>query len=280
MARVRATLERDIRKWTRVRDDTEQALERKRLALDFRKYGELIMANLDKIEKGDTEAVLPDLHSGGRQKATIPLLPHLTPQANADDYFKKSRKASRRAARAQDKFDLATEKLKPLTEVLRELEHLEDARRLTEIEEKVLFAVPAVGKEKPPVDERAERLGIRPRRFTVTDGWTVLVGRSARENDALTHRYAAPGDLWFHARQAQGAHVVLMRGKGKAQPSKQAIEEAAAIAAHYSKARTSKNVPVSYTEKRYVKKVRKGPPGTAAMLREKVIFVDPKLPDA
>ena len=73
---------------------------------------------------------------------------------------------------------------------------------------------------------------------------------------------------------------MLRKGQGKAQPSKQVIQEAAAIAAHYSKARTSKHVPVSYTEKRYVKKVRKGPPGTAAMLREKVIFVDPKLPDA
>lgn len=72
---------------------------------------------------------------------------------------------------------------------------------------------------------------------------------------------------------------MLRRGKGKAQPAKQALAEAAAIAAYYSKARTSKHVPVSYTEKRYVKKVRKAPPGTAAMLREKVIFVDPKLPD-
>jgi predicted ribosome quality control (RQC) complex YloA/Tae2 family protein len=107
----------------------------------------------------------------------------------------------------------------------------------------------------------------------------VLVGRSAKENDILSHKYASPGDLWFHARQAQGSHVVLKRGKQKAEVPRQAILEAAALAAHYSKARTSKHVAVSYTEKRYVKKVRKGPPGTAAMLREKVIFVDPGLPE-
>jgi predicted ribosome quality control (RQC) complex YloA/Tae2 family protein len=279
MERVAATLKRGMHKWSSVLAEAEQALWGNDQAIDFRKYGELIMANLDKIKKGDTEVVLPDLHSGGKRKAIVTLHPHLTPIANAEDYFRKSRRASRRAAHAQDKLDLAAAKLKPIMEVLLELEHLKDARRLTEIEEKVLFATPPGEKAKPPVDERAERLGIRPRRFTVADGWTVLVGRSARENDALTHRYAAPSDLWFHARQAQGAHVVLRRGKGKAQPSKQVIQEAAAIAAHYSKARTSKHVPVSYTEKRYVKKVRKGPPGMAAMLREKVIFVDPRLPD-
>jgi predicted ribosome quality control (RQC) complex YloA/Tae2 family protein len=128
------------------------------------------------------------------------------------------------------------------------------------------------------VDEKAERLGIRPRRYVVTGGWVVLVGRSAKENDVLTHRYAAPGDLWFHARQAQGSHVVLRRIAGKTQVPREAVIQAAAIAAYHSKARTSKHVPVSYTERRYVKKVRRGAPGTAAMLREKVIFVTPSLP--
>ena len=70
----------------------------------------------------------------------------------------------------------------------------------------------------------------------------------------------------------------MRRPKQKTQVPKEAIVQAAAIAAHYSKARTSKHVPVSYTEKRYVKKVRRGAPGTAAMLREKVIFVTPGLP--
>ena len=278
MNRVLTTVRRDFRKWSRVQDEAGVAMRGYDEAVNLRKFGDLINANLDKIKKGDTEVALPDLHAGGKTMAIVTLHPHLTPQANAEDYFRKARKASRRAARAQDKFELATAKLKPLMEIMHELEHLKDARRLTEIEEKVLFAPPAGKEAKLPADQRAERLGIRPRRYTVAGDWTVLVGRSAKENDTLTHRYAAPGDLWFHARQAQGAHVVLRREKGRAEPPKQVIEAAAAIAAYHSKARTSKHVPVSYTEKRYVKKVRKGPPGTAAMLREKVIFVDPGLP--
>jgi predicted ribosome quality control (RQC) complex YloA/Tae2 family protein len=72
---------------------------------------------------------------------------------------------------------------------------------------------------------------------------------------------------------------VVLRRERKTQVPLDALLEAAAIAAHYSKARTSRNVPVSYTEKRYVKKVRKGPPGLCVMLREKVLFVDPALPE-
>ena len=277
-ARTAKALEREIRKWERVENEARSHEIEADRAYDYRKYGELIMANLARIRKGDAEVVLPDLHEGGHLKAVITLQPNLAPQANAEVYFKKARTADRRARLARDKLDVATRRLSDLTRVLDEIETIEDPRRLTEIEEKVLFVKPPGRKEKPPEDEKAARLGIRPRRYEIAPGWTVLVGRSARENDILTHRYASPSDLWFHARQAQGAHVVLRREKGKALPPPNILHKAAAIAAYYSKARTSTHVPVSYTEKRYVKKVRKGPAGTAAMLREKVVFVDPWLP--
>jgi hypothetical protein len=120
--------------------------------------------------------------------------------------------------------------------------------------------------------------GIHPRRFELSGGWTVLVGRSNRENDLLTHKLARQRDLWFHARGVAGSHVVLQRGGRKDNPSRDTLEAAASIAAHFSKARTSGLVPVIYTEKRYVRKPRKAPPGLAVCLREKVLMVEPKLP--
>jgi predicted ribosome quality control (RQC) complex YloA/Tae2 family protein len=274
------SLEREVRKLKKVEAETANEESEREAALRYKKYGELLMANLDRVKKGETSVVLPDLHAGGDTSVRIDLKPELAPQRNAQVFFKRARKAGRRAELAHEKLKAARLRLETLEPILGELETLTDARRLTEIEEKVLFARAVGKKEKPPEDEKATRLGIKPRRYEIADGWTVLVGRSAKENDTLTHRYAAPSDLWFHARQAQGAHVVLQRPKGKPQPPKHILLEAAAIAAYYSKARTSTHVPVSYTEKRYVKKVRKGPPGIAAMLREKVVFVDPKLPGA
>jgi hypothetical protein len=129
-----------------------------------------------------------------------------------------------------------------------------------------------------PTEAAAERAGIHPRRFVLPDGWVVLVGRSNAENDVLTHQAARPRDLWFHARGVAGSHVVLQRGDRKDNPSKAALDQAASIAAYYSKARTSRHAPVIHTEKRYVRKPRKAPPGLAVCLREKVLMVEPRLP--
>ncbi len=120
--------------------------------------------------------------------------------------------------------------------------------------------------------------GINPRRYELPGAWVVLVGRSNRENDILTHHVARPEDLWFHARGVAGSHVVLRRAGRRESPDRETIERAAAIAAYYSKARTSGLAPIVYTEKRYVRKPRKAAPGLALCMREKVIMVKPGLP--
>ena len=134
------------------------------------------------------------------------------------------------------------------------------------------------GRQGSSKADKAGAAGIHPRRFEIADGWIVLVGRSNQENDTLTHKLARPQDLWFHARGVAGSHVVLQRAGRKDNPSRNALEAAAAIAAYYSKARTSSLAPVIYTEKRYVRKPRKAPPGLAVCLREKVLMVPPGLP--
>ncbi|MCK4303860.1 MAG: DUF814 domain-containing protein [Candidatus Eisenbacteria sp.] len=129
-----------------------------------------------------------------------------------------------------------------------------------------------------PMNVASERAGIHPRRYELPAGWVVLVGRSNRENDILTHKVARQRDLWFHARGVSGSHVILQRGTQKHNPSKEILVLAAGIAAYFSKSRTSGMAPVVYTERRYVRKPRKAPPGLAVCLREKVLIVRPKLP--
>jgi predicted ribosome quality control (RQC) complex YloA/Tae2 family protein len=278
-SRALRVLTRETKKWDKVRERATEALMKREEADRLRRFGEIIVANMASIRRGSREASLPDIYDPDQRRVAIPLEPKLTPQANAEVYFKRAKKTLRRADLAAGQLKAAKAKLKSLRRLKAEAEVPQTSeRRMSEIVDTLMTESPRSREAKPPVDERADRLGIRPRRFVVSGGWSVLVGRSARENDVLTHRYAAPSDLWFHARQAQGSHVVLRKTSKKTQVSKEAVMQAAAIAAYYSKARTSKHVPVSYTEKRYVKKVRRGAPGTAAMLREKVIFVTPGLP--
>jgi predicted ribosome quality control (RQC) complex YloA/Tae2 family protein len=107
----------------------------------------------------------------------------------------------------------------------------------------------------------------------------VLIGRSNEGNDYVTHHLARPEDYWFHVHGAAGSHVVLRRGKGKNEPSKQTVEEVAAWAAFYSQARTAGRVPVIVTRKKYVRKPRKAPPGLAVCEREKTLMVRPREPE-
>lgn len=119
----------------------------------------------------------------------------------------------------------------------------------------------------------------RPRSFTTREGWTVLVGRSNNENDYLTHRMAHPEDIWMHAHGVPGSHVILRREGRKDNPSARTLEEAASIAAYFSKARHSGRVPVIYTLKKHVRKPRQAKPGLAVCTREKTILVPPKNPE-
>ena len=115
--------------------------------------------------------------------------------------------------------------------------------------------------------------------FAVEGGFTVYAGKNSVNNDLLTFRYAKPNDLWFHARGSSGSHVVLKLGTGEGTPTKKAVEQAASIAAYYSKMKNAKHVPVAMTERKYIHKPKGAPAGTVALDKEKVIFVQPLLPE-
>jgi predicted ribosome quality control (RQC) complex YloA/Tae2 family protein len=115
--------------------------------------------------------------------------------------------------------------------------------------------------------------------FTLPGGWLVLAGRTDRDNDRLSLKLARPDDWWFHVRGLSGSHVVL-KGPAGCDPDRNILEQAAAVAAWYSKKRTSRRVAVSYTRARYVTKPRGAEPGTVAIRKEKVLQVTPRLPES
>jgi predicted ribosome quality control (RQC) complex YloA/Tae2 family protein len=110
--------------------------------------------------------------------------------------------------------------------------------------------------------------------FTSTGGLEIRVGRGSRHNDDLTFRNSAPNDVWLHARHTAGAHVIL-RWSGPGTPPARDLEEAAALAALHSKARTSATVPVDWTLRKYVRKPRGSAPGSVVPDRVQTLFVSP-----
>ncbi|MGD8978963.1 MAG: NFACT RNA binding domain-containing protein [candidate division WOR-3 bacterium] len=220
---------------------------------DLRARGELILANIRKIKKGSEKIRLVDPYT--QVEKEIELDPHLSPQANAQRYFTKYKKEKRGQPQLREQVKVISGKIKDL-------------------ESKVVIPETRVRKLQ------AERASKEPfHRFLLESGSVVLVGKNARTNDELTFKHARPSDYFFHTRGFEGAHTILKPNIPRGQrPSRQEIMTAASIAAYFSKARKQNNVPVSYTQRKFLKKNKKAKPGSVILMREEVVFVEPELP--
>ena len=159
-----------------------------------------------------------------------------------------------------------------LIEIQSELDrNFESARQRYEQEIITLLPKEATGREVAP------RLPYRP--YTLSTGLTIFVGRDGSDNDRTTFEFGRPYELWFHTQQCAGSHVVMKFPNKAFEPSKREIEETAAIAAHFSKARNDTLVPVIYAQRKYVRKPRKAKPGLVTVEREKSVMVEPTKPD-
>ncbi len=254
----RATrLERQRQELERRRDDYAKREE-------YRRMGEALKYNLADVRKGAATARLPDPYGSGY--VDVDLSPKLSPAQNAERLFKKYKKAKRGAAAVAMRLK---ELGKELDNLRADLGRVRAASELVELERWREEKGPAAKAERP-----AAKAG-PGRRFLSSDGLLILVGRSAAENDELTFKYARPHDLWLHAQQAQGSHVVVRRpDKNKAVP-RRTVEEAAALAAFYSSDKHAGVVPVAVVERRHVRRA-KGPGGRATYRGGDVVFVEPK----
>ena len=147
---------------------------------------------------------------------------------------------------------------------------LDSSTRLAEIAE-IQDELITSGYLHEKLPKRSKDRRARPFSFTAPDGSLILVGKNNAQNDALTFKTAAPTDVWLHVRDIPGSHVIL-RTNGDA-PSEASLHLAAQIAAHFSKARGSSNVPVDYTAVRFVKKPSGAVPGFVRFINEKTLFV-------
>jgi len=124
-------------------------------------------------------------------------------------------------------------------------------------------------------DERDRTAGLHE--YRLAGGWEVLAGRTEADNDRLSLKLARPGDWWFHVRGMSGSHVIL-RAREDAEPDRETLKQAAAIAAYHSKARRGGTVSVSCTLARYVSKPRGAKPGTVRIRKETTLKVKPGIP--
>ena len=238
----------------------------------YKKYGELLQINLPSIRKGQTEVELDDIYEEPSRKVTIALDQKLSPQGNAEEYFKKHRKGREGLELLQRRLQVTRDELGELRKMQQALEtHFESARQRYDAEIESILPQEGV--------KRGEQIRLPYREYTLPTGVKIFVGRDGSDNDRTTFEFARPYELWFHAQQCPGSHVVIKFPNKSFEPSKLEIELTAAIAAWFSKARNDTMVPVVYAERRYVRKPRKAKPGLVTVEREKSVMVEPKKPE-
>ncbi len=258
--------ERLSRKINAQRGELEQCAERDTLRI----AGDLISANMYAIAKGAVSVDLPNFYEETQPLVHIKLDPALTPSQNAQKYYKEYRKAKTAEEKLTEQIDLAGKELEYLESVLDALARAETERDLSEIRGELMEQ----GYLRVPRSKREKLASVSaPMRFTTSDGFTVLVGRNNRQNDRLTLKTANNNDIWFHAKNIPGSHTVLVT-EGK-EPTETAMVEAAQLAAQHSRAKDSAQVPVDYTQIRYVSKPQGAKPGMVIYVNYKTIYVTP-----
>ena len=255
---------------------------RRKLALQEKEYaatqdrdqlrvrGDLITASLYRMERGQSRLECENYYEDNAP-VSIPLDPLLTPQQNAAKYYKRYAKAKTAEKYLREQMDLAKRDLEYLESVLAEIAQAETEADYLDIRAELREAgfLKKQGKGKKEKSRPAA-----PWEFRTSSGLRVLVGRNNRQNDKLTLKDADRRDLWFHTQKIHGSHVIL-RCAGQS-PAEEDVAQAALLAAWFSQARESGNVPVDFTEVRNVKKPSGGRPGMVVYNTCRTLRVTPE----
>lgn len=240
----------------------------------IRQTAEILAGHFHQIRPGMESIELPDYYDPEMNPRLIPLQSDLSPQQNIDRIFRKARKSEERVSFARERLPFLKSQMDLLDAARQQIDEADSAEEIKERRQALQNArlihpqqtAGGAGGEERPFG------GKRIRSYTSRDGLEILVGETAEANDYLTTRVARPDDIWMHARQVTGAHVVI-RMAGVKQVPQATLREAAELAARNSDAKHSSYIPVDWTLRKHVRKPRRTGPGFVTYTHEKTIDV-------
>lgn len=239
----------------------------------YKLYGELITANIYKIQDGDCELCAENYYEASLPVVKITLDPALSPSENAQKYFKKyqkARTAETEVAKQIEENNTALEYLESTLVLVLNSESEADINAIrTELAEQGYLKRTAAKKNKRLANTS------KPMHIVSRDGFDIYIGRNNTQNDYLTLKFANSNDYWFHTKNIHGSHVIIKLGLDKDVPDT-TMMQAAQLAAYYSKGRDSSQVPVDYTLVKNVKKPNGAKPGMVIYDSYNTVYVTPK----
>ena len=257
-------------------ESLSKAMEAESRADRYQHWGDLLMSQMEITNpKRLSEIELADF-TNSESKNIIALKPELSFVENAKIYYEKAKRARSKRGHDLSRIPNLKKEVFELEQKVGDLETIVDEKSLKRFlsnESSILEDLTGLGFER----KKGEAVS-RFKRFEISGGYTVLVGKNAKQNDELTLKGSGKEDIWMHARGYPGSHTVLKTSGRNDQPPKSVIEEAASIAAFYSKGKSSSLVPVQYTRRKNVSKPKGAARGSVRLTKEQVVLVEPRLP--
>lgn len=260
-------LERKRQVTQAVLEKSEQKLQELRHDKSYSQTADVLMANLSNIPARATEVALYDFYTD--QQRTYTLKQNETPQKQAERLYRKAKNQHVEVKQLEQKTERKLEELIVLEDALQALAEVQDNKQLKTFLRDYSHLLSTKQQEQQEI----------PFRVFETEGYKILVGKSARNNDELTQRHSYKEDIWLHAKDVSGSHVIIKHRAGKTIPAT-VLEKAAQLAAYYSKRKNDSLCPVMYTPKKWVRKPKGAAPGAVVVEREKVLLVKPENPFA
>ena len=258
---------RTARKLENQRKELTATYGRERL----RQLGDIVTANIHAIQRGQPRLTAVDFYDPDMKQIDIPLSVQLSPQQNAARFYKDYTKAKNAEKILTEQIAKGEIELAYLGSILDELQRAETEKDVAEIRQELVqggYVRDTDRKKQMKVKPTA------PMEFMSSEGFAILVGRNNRQNDELTLKQSAKSDLWLHVQKLHGSHVIV-RCEGRT-PGDDTVTEAAQLAAWYSEARQSQNVPVDVTPVKQIKKPAGGKPGMVIYHEYRTVIVNPK----
>ena len=263
---IDSKLKRAVKSRERHRDGILKQLKECQEAEIFRRKGEAILAHIYEIPKRAEQVILTDWEG---QELTIALDPNLMPSRNAEKYFKRYRKAKGNPEEIKANLAAVTSAINELKEQHAFLDSIDDPEKFNEaVKDLNEWIAPEQKKVSSFINSHNRRKKsaayVPPHLNIFKDGINILVGLSARGNRHVTFKLARPEDIWLHAHEMPGAHVIIKgaRREELEGDKREILEFAAGLAAAHSSGKGAGSVPVDYTERKYVRSV----PGTVALV--------------
>ena len=236
----------------------------------LRQLGDILTANIHRIQKGQTSVTVEDFYDENMTEIQVSISPILSPQQNAAKFYKDYARMKNAEKELTRQIELGEQELHYLKSVLEELDRAETEAELEEIRQELQSG----GYIRADSGKRKMKQGkLPPLRFESTDGYPIYVGRNNRQNEELTFKLARKDDIWLHAQKVHGSHVII--SCGGTNPPDDTITQAAQLAAYYAETKGGQNLPVDVTPVKQVKKIPSGKPGMVIYHTYRTVYVNP-----